>query len=319
VALAWFLFHGASEDFFTGVFAFAARHRQALQYDWVTCVRQVAISLVIAVPHLILAAAAGLVLLARRDRALAAGLAAWVAIAVCAVIAQRQLSGYHYLLPVPALALAAGVGCALLWPVLFRGTRPQRMGALVLLLAVAGLFTWRLPTWASAYAPSLRLVWDPAARETNLAAFDVGNFSPLTEERVAGYLRQHTTADDSLLVWGLGPGIYALADRQPVTRFPLHKVLYTYAPLSRLMPGLAQRRMDLMARMEEAPPGYIVVGHHDGNAFEPEDSRVALLAFPQLASFVRDRYVLETAIGHFLLYRRTAPSTPRATSTGVPQ
>lgn len=95
-----------------------------------------------------------------------------------------------------------------------------------------------------------------------------------------------------------------MADRRPVTRYAFHKVLLTEAPLSRSVPGLAARRKELVDTFLRDPPAYFVLGQQDQNGFEPDDSRMSLLRFPQLADIIRRDYRAETNIGNFLLFRR---------------
>lgn len=89
------------------------------------------------------------------------------------------------------------------------------------------------------------------------------------EERAAAWVQEHTAPTDGLLVWGLSPGMYALADRHPVTRFPFHKILMTDAPLSRMWPGLDRRRANLVDRLRADPPAYVLVGRGTRTASSP--------------------------------------------------
>ena len=50
-----------------------------------------------------------------------------------------------------------------------------------------------------------------------------------------------------------------------------------------------------------------MLGQNDANGFEPDESRVSLLRFPQLAEIVRRDYRAEKNIGNFLLFRRISP------------
>ena len=141
-------------------------------------------------------------------------------------------------------------------------------------------------------------------RPAYLAGFDKGLFSPTVEERAARYLRDHTEPGDGILVRGLSPGIYALADRHPVTRFPFHKLLLIEAPLSRMIPGLEKRRAEFLRRLHDDPPAYILIGTRDRNPFEPDDSMTGLKKFARFGEWVEEHYQPETRIGHFVVARR---------------
>ena len=125
-----------------------------------------------------------------------------------------------------------------------------------------------------------------------------------TEEQAARYVRERTAPGDGLLVWGLSPGLYAPADRHPCTRYPFHKILMTDAPLSRMWPGLEQRREELMNRLRADPPAYVLVGRDDQNGFEPEDSRSSMLRFEPLRALLARDYHLGTEIDRFFVMRR---------------
>jgi hypothetical protein len=140
-----------------------------------------------------------------------------------------------------------------------------------------------------------------------LSRLQTGGFSSETEEKAARYLREHTAPTDGILVWGLSPGIYALADRHPVTRFPFHKILLTRAPLSLMIPGLSERRAALLQRIAADPPVYVLVARHDRNGFEPEDSFHSLMEFAPLRDLLERDYRPETEIGRFLFLRRIQP------------
>ena len=188
-----------------------------------------------------------------------------------------------------------------------RGGGRGRRVAGAALLAIAGLLAWRMPDWASTYARSARLLTTPERRSELLQPFDVVGFSPRVEEELAAYLRLHTEPADGILIWGLAPGAYALADRHPITRYAFHKILLTEAPLSRSLPGLAMRRKELVGEVVRQRPAYFVLGHNDANGFEPDDSTMSLLRFPQLADVVRKDYQAEKSIGNFMLFRRRVP------------
>ncbi|HEY5924680.1 MAG TPA: hypothetical protein VIV11_23535 [Kofleriaceae bacterium] len=272
VASVWFALHGAFTTFIDATL-FYQRH-------WIKMIdpplgdvldQFVSIALRELAP-LWLGAAAGIALAWRRDRARAICLVTWIVVSALAVVLQRQLAGYHFLLLVPGLALA----CSYL-------ARDIRGGvALVVLLAVA------LRGWPSAYGGD---------------DFTLGTFSPADEEAVARHIAARTKPSDGILVWALAPGIYALADRHPVTRFPFHRLLLTEARLAHEVPGRDARRAALLERMRRAPPAYIVVGIKDANPFEP-DSFTSLIAFRELYQIVQRDYHDETTLGPFVVFAR---------------
>ncbi len=316
-ALGWFALHGASADMVGSLFPFPTHMRIAASVGASPgrAVFDAAATLAREVPGLVLAATLGCGLLYRKRPELAVWLGAFTIFAFASIVAQHKLFRYHFLLAMPPLALAAAVGCVLLAQRLADGSGPRWVSAAAL-TSIALLLAWRVPTWHDVYAGSARLLGATEQQRPDLLrAFEVVGFSPRVEEELASYLRAHTSPSDSLLIWGLAPGAYALADRRPITRYAFHKILLTEAPLSRSVPGLAGRRKELVETFVREPPAYFVLGQHDENGFEPDDSRVSLLRFPQLADLVRRDYQAETAIGNFMLFRRrSGPGHPPPSS-----
>ena len=143
-------------------------------------------------------------------------------------------------------------------------------------------------------------------REAYLRSFDPPGYAA-TEEDAARYLRDHSGVDDGVLVWGLSPGIYAMSDRHPATRYVFHKLLVTDAPVSRMWPGVEGRRDRFMEKLRADPPLYVLVGRGDRNGFEPQDSYTTMMRFGELREFVTENYHPETQIGRFLVLRRGPP------------
>lgn len=301
--LGWFAAHGATGRFFEGVFQYHRYNAQfiAPPWDWVlaTFVQQ----LVSKAGLLLVAASMGAFLLVRRRARLAWLFVPWALLTMAAVVLQRQLADYHYLLPMPALAVLGGYGVAVTLRAVVRQGRARVLAAVVA-VALAGLSTQMVMAWLESYGPGLEHALGKLDRASYLRRVQQGNYSLQVEEDAARYLREHARPEEGVLVWGLSPGIYPLADRHPVTRYPFHKILFTDAPLSRMIPGLAERRAELMERIARDPPVYVLVGRGDANGFEPMDSQTSLRRFAPLSTLVERDYALETTIGRFLVYRR---------------
>jgi hypothetical protein len=281
-AAIFFAAQGAFDDFVQGVFVYHRYNAAFITPPWGDTIVDFIGTVVAAVPELLLLAAVGLVALPRRERLF---VGVWIASTMVAVVLQRQLAGYHYLLIVPGLAVAAGCGAVAV-------VRWHRAVAATVLIVLAALCVRTGAAWRDAYGGH--------------GSFTRGIVSPEIEAEAASYLRAHTQPSERILVWGLAPGIYALADRAPATKYPFHKILMTDAPLSRMIPGLAERRADYMARLRAQPPTYVLVGRRDENGFEPEDSFTSLAAFPELNELLHTQYHLETEIGRFVVLRSGA-------------
>ena len=292
LASAWFAAHGAFGDFIGGVFVYHRYNAEYISPPWSEVVPELVRTLVVAGALPLAAAAVGLAFAARRERV---WLGSWIATTTLAVALERQLAGYQYLLAMPAFAVAGGFGIARAL-----GNRRTLAAGLAGLAALVGLEAVR---WTRAYGPDARHLAGALPRQAYLADFE-GTFSPATEEAAARWLDAHTAPGDGVLVWGLSPGIYALADRHPVTRYPFHKVLLTDAPFSRLMPGLDERRADFFRRLADDPPAVVFVGHRDRNGFEPQDSFTSMMQLGELRQLLQSDYVPATEIGRFVVLRR---------------
>lgn len=239
-------------------------------------------------------------------------LGTWLAAAFVVVLSQRQLAGYHFLVIVPPLALAAAAAVPILVDGFAAADGVERAIARGASIVAALLFGWMLLTTVRAYAEDAAYLAGRIDRPTYLARFQTGSAPASVQEQLARHLRRDARDDDALLVWGFAPGLYAETGLRPATRFPFHKLMLVDVPLSRSLPGLELRRRDLIARVEGERPRFIVVGTHDQSQYEPTDSLAELGAFPELARIVAADYTLDAKIGPFLAYRRTsAPEGPR--------
>lgn len=297
LAAGFFAAQGAFGDFVDGVFVYHRYNAQFIAPPWLPTLADFARTLVAAVPELLVLAGAGLVALGRRERMF---VGVWIAATMLAVVLQRQLAGYHYLLAVPGLAVAGGCGAASL----VRGARERRPIAIALAAIVVALFVRTLFAWSTAYGPDLAHARGTLPRAAYLATFERGTISPATEEKLAAAIDRMVPEGETILIWGLAPAVYALADRAPATRYPFHKLLMTEAPLSLSIPGLEARRAELLERIERDRPALIIVGRDDRNGFEPETSLDSLTHWRALRDIVHDRYTLATEVGRFMIYQR---------------
>lgn len=308
LAFGWFAVHGATSSFIEGVFVYHRYNAAFITPPWGGVLLDYGATMFKEAAWLVVLAAVGVLRLVRRGAREAHWVASWIVATMAAVVLQRQLAGYQYMLAVPGLALAGAYGLV----DIVRAVRVPnaRLIAGAGLVAMA-LFTVREgQTWWHAYAPDFDYLRGRMSRDTYLRAIQQGGFSMANEERAASWLHDHTAPGDGLLVWGLSPGIYALADRHPVTRFPFHKILMTDAPLSRMWPGLDERRARLMDGLRRDPPAYILVGQRDRNGFEPQDSSTSMMRFRELKLMLQGEYTPDEPLGRFLVFRRGASVSP---------
>ena len=312
LAFGWFAAHGATGAFTEGVFVYHRYNVAFISPPWGSVLQQYATTMLTQAPLLLVAGGLGVFMLARRSARATHWAAAWILATMAAVVAERQLAGYQYMLAVPALAMVGAIGVVDVARTL--RDRDSRALAAAALLGLALFAGSEGLSWWKAYAPDVACLTGRMPRADYLHAIQPGNFSMADEEAAARWVREATAPGDGLLVWGLSPGLYALADRHPVTRYPFHKILMTDAPLSRMWPGLDGRRADFLDRLRADPPVVVLVGQNDANGFEPQDSFASLGRFPELRSLLQRGYESAPPVGRFLVYRRVARDSAARTS-----
>ena len=306
VATTWFAAHHALGDFFTGVFVYHRYNAAFIAPPWLDVLEDFTAAMATRAPLLLVAAAIGLYEMADRGARELRWVGPWIGFTMAAIVLQRQLADYHYLLALPGLSFAAAYGVVALATYVKQPAARPRAVAAGCLIGLAGLFAHEASTWVRVYGPDAMTTFGRLPRDAYLHRIQRGSFSMATEEEAARYVHDHTSPSDGILVWGLSPGIYALSDRHPVTRYPFHKILMTDAPLSRMWPGLDDRRARFMGALRADPPAYVLVGRGDANGFEPEDSVSSMTRFPPFRALLEHDYHPETTIGRFLVLRRNA-------------
>jgi hypothetical protein len=243
----------------------------------------------------------------RRER-----LMVWLALAgsVYSVFVQGTYAGYHYLPGMAAGAILVGDLFVTLtaWmtrrfglPETVGPVRTPMMIALVI-LAIA------LPVYARPVAlqdfATLQFLKPPRPLEfRNRTVFD------FTESYdVAAYLRDHTTSDQPVQVWGYESLVYYLADRPAASRFQMTHPLVMRVPGQDITPMQRRWRAEFVSDIERRQPAYVAVVRDDNWWWSPDEktSEALLDDFPEWKAVISRDYALETTIGRFLIYRRAA-------------
>jgi hypothetical protein len=258
---------------------------------------------------------AGLVVLWRRQRALAAVLVTWVLIGTGFVLLQNKFFMYHWMPIYPALVLLCAVGLHALWPAPVEGrTAPGAVmvvaSTVLLVVLVARRPEAELRLWASLVTGRI------SAGDYRDRVVGDGLVLPTEQQAVASYIRTHTRADEPFAHWSSDAALPFVADRPHTSRF-YSKLLFTrFAP----SPVLEAYRQEYLERIRTLRPTYIVVGTR-GDLPDSTISRDAMeRAAPELAALVVERYALETRIGETAVYRRreTAPAPAPRSAAAVP-
>jgi hypothetical protein len=227
---------------------------------------------------------------------------------IFAVLAQGTFAGYHYL---PGL----GIGAILIGSIFHIVTAPLLQGRML------QLAQQRVSLQALAAVVAIVLAFvhyhNPVAIQRTLN----GTFldAPFPDEYrnstvfdfteswdTAEYIREHTRADDTILVWGNDPLVYYLAERHGASRFQNTLPLVVYAPGGVLTPMQLDWRQEYLASISERRPAMVAVVRDDNWWWAPKQqtSWQLLDEFPEFKTLLFEQYTEEHRIGRFVIFRR---------------
>ncbi|MBI1941567.1 MAG: glycosyltransferase family 39 protein, partial [Acidobacteria bacterium] len=118
--------------------------------------------------------------------------------------------------------------------------------------------------------------------------------------RVINYLREHSSPQDKIFVWGSEPLIYFLTQRPFPSRF-----ISNLALVSPWSPPAWRR--ELIRGLGKSPPRFLVVARDDEVpfiAYTEFDSEEYLEVYPELAIFIADHDEPAVDLENFVIYRR---------------
>ena len=174
------------------------------------------------------------------DRAFLGGLALFSFLAVCPGFYFRQ---HYFIMVLPAAALMAGFAVAASERAI-SGAKPGsvlRFIPLALFMAALAYGAYREKDYFFADSPV----------EVSRSIYGVNPFPEALE--IARYLREHTSAADSVAVLGSEPEIYFYADRPAATSY-----IYMYG-LMENQPFAEAMQAEMIRQIEAARPAYIVM------------------------------------------------------------
>lgn len=208
---------------------------------------------------------------ARRRPGGAADVWVWLAASTAAVTVGFQFFGHYFLQLTPALALLAA-----------SALQHLRRQALSAALAVQGLVT------------AAFLLWALLAPYGELAH----------QQRLAAEIRSRTAPSERVLLWGMHPETYWLADRAPASRY------LTAGFLTNFSGGRGGVRVGERYAMDGAWPYFEGELRRDPPALVVDDSRgkpYAVRHTPTLREFLGRHYERAGTVGGAVLYVRAQP------------
>jgi 4-amino-4-deoxy-L-arabinose transferase-like glycosyltransferase len=314
--LAWITAHGALPALRDVEFGWIPAVYTDVANVWPSRLREAMLYLVTGTYAVPVALALGaLAVVWRRRRGDATLLAVWTAGIVTSIMIQGKFWTYHWLPLLPPLAALAGIGVAALWQERVRAARAGYRTSLAERVVLSTLVVVAvLPPLVPAVMHVVRAS-AVAVGLTKASAYEQTEFGPYGRHGVfqeaSRYVRAHTRADESLLVWGRVAGVNYLSGRPSASRFGFA------IPLADPPDNVFRRRYraELLADVVAAPPRY-VLALEEGECgslptYETRKARGAADALmyclgemPELHDFVARRYAVERRFGPLELWGR---------------
>ncbi len=211
---------------------------------------------------------------------------------VFAIGAQGKYYPYHFALVFPLLGFLAGLGLWAAWQ------RWALTGARALLLSA-------LFFGSATLAPDGQPFWRPAlARVAGNPGADDPWPTPRSDlRRSSAWLRSHTSAGDTLFVWGFDPLLYLGSGMRPASRF------ITNFP-QRVAQLRAAAEAPLLDDLDASRPRAVVVVAGDAMPWmvhNDEDSSAALHHLHGLRGLLESHYRPAATLGRHAIYLRRTP------------
>ncbi len=235
-------------------------------------------------------------------------LVVWWLVAAANVIVQGKFFDYHYLPMLAPSASIAGLGAAaLLHRALSRIDRRElRTLAVTALLALVVVVT----PIGGRFRDLGRVAFTGQTIDQYIASrreYAFPDYNVREVRQVAKLLRETTTPEQRVFLWGYEPTINVRAQRRTVSRF-----LYNFP--FRMGEVGSKYEAELMSSLRDRPPDVVVVTSGDrfpGLVGTYKDSAMLLAEFHELNTFVTERYRPAETVGRYSLWRLAEPSGPQ--------
>ena len=308
LSLIWLALHGALKDFLEIQLQFNATvyrlaHGRSLLEHLFRIVNEFIFR-----PHILVQLpffSFGIVSVWRTLRPFAMSLSVFFLVAVGVVVLQDKYYGYHWTPVYVPLAIFTAMGITELERILTTqrvqtAMSPGLSRSWILAMIILIMIPVRPPMHRAAWSTYL---FNKSSRESFYARFGSygsGDFSFLADKQLADYLGARTDAGDYVLVWGIEPLVNYLCGRAAPTRFG-----YNYALVASSGTSFHERyRREFLEDLTMQKPKYVVIVDEDATNLMPKTSRQYFEEFGDFSSYVRERYVRETSIEHFEVWRR---------------
>ena len=164
----------------------------------------------------------------------------------------------------------------------------RRTGSKILPIVIAGFLTA-----AFAVGPSVTSGVTP----TEGYAKHRPDHTPYVNTReMASYIAAHSSASDTVLMWGADSAINALAQRKSPTRFKVADALFVPGP------ELLRYRQLFIIEISQAPPKFVVIECQSPWPATQKHGYELVRAFPAFQSFLQEFYYLDRNFGAYDLW-----------------
>jgi hypothetical protein len=221
----------------------------------------------------------------------------WLAAALASVYPQKVMTLYHWTLSLAPLSLAVG---AFIWE--FKEALTHLLSTFLRLLTTAFCLLLIIANLAVRFYEDQWLVSAKylTGQQTLKEFYDSQAIGD--EIDVANYIRDRTTPDELIWVWGNHSIMYYWADRRSPTRF-----IFNSPIMAAIGPNDFQPRWktEVLNALEQHPPTYIVITYFDRTWFDYENPVDEFKEIPGYQDFLDRYYRQESFIGRFAIYRLT--------------
>jgi hypothetical protein len=225
----------------------------------------------------------------------------WLAIGAFWILLQGKFWGYQWIPLFPPTATLAGLGAARLW----RSGSERHPVNLMMVAIVLALLAAAIPAarQAAGWLSDVVIERDKSAWQSRF-----GNYYDLASGdfvRVANHLDATLDRESRVLVWGMEPIIYALADRRAATSFGVNLPLV-------LGPDSPQKRRahsKFLTELRRSPPARIVILTDDRNQLLPRNSDELIDEVPGFREYLASAYEEDTTIASARILRPRSSAT----------
>ena len=208
----------------------------------------------------------------------------------------------YFINPLPPLAVMTA------WLIVGGQTAPRRRrGGVGLLVTAAMVALMMMRGYGPRVLDAARADFDVLAGRVERAEYlerfggyaNNRGYSARANDELAAYIAARTTVDDRVFLFGVnGTALYFLADR-----LIAHRFLRVNFFVPEVFPHPAFTRAAVVTELERAAPRYVIFERVHGTS-EVNRQIDALPVHPAVAPWLEARYVRETVIEDFTIYRR---------------